>query len=180
MRKTRGGWEERRPPPRFPDGARFIFAWLVLFSRRRSRSLYLRTWHKLVSQGKVSSYLQKTGKDCNCLQPRQGRESAEVLLHSLVLVSCCYPIISLNMFSLCCCSYLQYSSLHIFAFNSRSPRRWVWLGTFSVASVLSWLHSLLANVWHFSLLPSQPWSDFVEHFRHCVTKPQGFCWSLVE
>ena len=47
---------------------------------------------------------------------------------------------------LSCCSYLQYSSLHIFAFNSLSPRRWVWLGTFSVASVLSWLHSLLANV----------------------------------
>ena len=82
------------PPPTSPDRARFIFAWLVLFSRRRSRSHYMRTWHRLVSLGKVSSYLQKTGKDCNCLQPRQRHENVEVLLHSLVLVSCCFSIIS--------------------------------------------------------------------------------------
>lgn len=93
-KNARGAREREGHHPPSPDRARFIFTWQVLFSRRRSRSRYLRTWHRLVSLGKVSSYLQKTGKDCNCLQPRQGRESVEVLLHFLVLVSCCFSIIS--------------------------------------------------------------------------------------
>lgn len=92
--KNARGLGRGRAPPTSPDRARFIFTSLVLFSRRRSRSHYMRTWHRLVSLGKVSSYLQKTGKDCNCLQPRQRRENVEVLLHSLVLVSCCFSIIS--------------------------------------------------------------------------------------
>ena len=92
--KTRGGWGERGPPPPSPDRARLIVAWLVLYSRRRSRPYYPRTWHRFVSLGKVSSYLQKTGKYCNGSQPRQGRGSVEVLLHSLVLVSCCLSIVS--------------------------------------------------------------------------------------
>ena len=92
-KNARGLGRESATTP-FPRSRAFIFAWLVLFSRRRSRSHYMRTWHRLVSLGKVSSYLQKTGKDCNCLQPRQRRENVEVLLHSLVLVSCCFSIIS--------------------------------------------------------------------------------------
>lgn len=81
-KNARGLGRERATTPFPRSRAFYIRLLLFLFSRRRSRSHYLRTWHRLVSMGKVSSYLQKTGKDCNCLQPRQGRESAEVLLHS--------------------------------------------------------------------------------------------------
>ena len=60
-KNARGLGRESATTP-FPRSRAFIFAWLVLFSRRRSRFHYLRTWHRLVSLRKVSANYRKQEK----------------------------------------------------------------------------------------------------------------------